>query len=67
MKKMVSFSVAMVWLICLSLLIPAAGAQEASTVQIVAAAICKDVVGKRWRSERNFRIRFLGCIALQKW
>jgi Protein of unknown function (DUF2914) len=44
MKKMVSFSVAMVWLICLSLLIPAAGAQEASTVQIVAAAICKDVV-----------------------
>jgi hypothetical protein len=44
MKKMVSFSGVMVLLISLCLLIPAAGAQEASKVQIVAAAICKDVV-----------------------
>jgi hypothetical protein len=44
MKKMVSLSGAMVWLICLSLLIPTAGAQQANKVQVVAAAICKDVV-----------------------
>ncbi|MDH3800438.1 MAG: DUF2914 domain-containing protein [Desulfobacterales bacterium] len=44
MKKMVSFSGVMVCLISLSLLIPAAGAQQANKVQVVAAAICKDVV-----------------------
>ena len=44
MKTMVTFSGVMIWLLSLCLLIPAAGAQEASTVQIVAAAICKDVV-----------------------
>lgn len=44
MKKMVSFSGLMVCLISLSLLIPAAGAQQANKVQVVAAAICKDVV-----------------------
>jgi len=44
MKKMVSFSGVMVWLVSLCLLIPAAGAQEANKVQVVAAAICKDVV-----------------------
>jgi len=43
MKKMVSFSGVMVCLISLCLLIPAAGAQ-ANKVQVVAAAICKDVV-----------------------
>ena len=46
MKKMVSFSVVMVCLITLCLLIPAAGAQEASKVQVVAAAICKNVVDR---------------------
>ncbi len=44
MKKMVSFSGVMVCLISLSLLIPAAGAQQANKVQVVDAAICKDVV-----------------------
>ena len=44
MKKMVSFSGVMVCLISLCLLIPAAGAQQANKVQVVAAAICKDVV-----------------------
>jgi hypothetical protein len=46
MKKKASFSGVIVWLISLCLLIPAAGAQEANTVQIVAAAICKDVVDR---------------------
>jgi hypothetical protein len=46
MKKKVSYSGVIVWLISLCLLIPAAGAQEANTVQIVAAAICKDVVDR---------------------
>lgn len=46
MKKMVSFSGVIVWFITLCLLIPAAGAQEANKVQIVAAAICKDVVDR---------------------
>ena len=46
MKKKAYFSGVIVWLISLCLLIPAAGAQEANTVQIVAAAICKDVVGR---------------------
>jgi hypothetical protein len=46
MKKKVSFSGVMVLLISLCLLIPAAGAQETNKVQIVAAAICKDVVDR---------------------
>ena len=46
MKKKASYSGVIVWLISLCLLIPAAGAQEANTVQIVAAAICKDVVDR---------------------
>ena len=46
MKKKVSFSGVIVWLISLCLLIPAAGAQEATKVQIVAAAICTDVVNR---------------------
>ena len=46
MKKMVSFSGVMVCLISLCLLIPAVGAQEASKVQVVAAAICKNVVDR---------------------
>jgi hypothetical protein len=46
MKKKVSFSGVMVWLVSLCLLIPAAWAQEANKVQIVAAAICKDVVDR---------------------
>jgi hypothetical protein len=44
MKKKVSFSGVIVWLVSLCLMIPAAWAQEANKVQIVAAAICKDVV-----------------------
>ena len=44
MKKIVSFSGVLACLISLCLLIPAAGAQEASKIQVVAAAICKDVV-----------------------
>jgi len=44
MKKIVSFSGVMVCLISLCLLIPAAGAQQANKIQVVAAAICKDVV-----------------------
>jgi hypothetical protein len=44
MKKKVSFSGVIVLLVSLCLLIPAAWAQEANKVQIVAAAICKDVV-----------------------
>ena len=44
MKKMVSFSGVMVCLISLCLLVPTVGAQEVNKVQIVAAAICKDVV-----------------------
>ena len=44
MKKMVSITGVIVALISLCLLIPAAGAQEGNKVQIVAAAICKDVV-----------------------
>ena len=46
MKKMVSFSGVMVWLISLCLLVPAAGAQEAGKVQVVAAAICQNVVDR---------------------
>ena len=46
MKKKASYSGVIVWLISLCLLIPAAGAQEANTVQIVATAICKDVVDR---------------------
>ena len=44
MKKMVSFCGVIACLVSLCLLIPAAGAQEGNKVQIVAAAICKDVV-----------------------
>ncbi|MEJ2727833.1 MAG: DUF2914 domain-containing protein [Deltaproteobacteria bacterium] len=46
MKKMGLFSGVIVWIIFLCLLIPAAGAQEANKVQIVAAAICRDVVDR---------------------
>jgi hypothetical protein len=46
MKKKASFSGVMVLLISLCLLIPAAGAQDTNKVQIVAAAICKDVVNR---------------------
>ncbi len=44
MKTMVSFSGVMVWLLSLCLLIPSAAAQEAKMVQVVAAAVSKDVV-----------------------
>ncbi len=46
MKTMVSFLNVMVVLISLCLLIPAAGAQEANKVQVVAAALGKDVVDR---------------------
>ena len=44
MKNMVSFSSVIVVMISLFLLIPAAGAQEAVKLEVVAAAICKDVI-----------------------
>jgi hypothetical protein len=47
MKKKASFSGVIVWLVSLCLLIPAAGAQETNKVQIVAAAICEDVVDRQ--------------------
>jgi hypothetical protein len=47
MKKKASFSGVIVWLVSLCLLIPAAGAQETNKVQIVAAAICNDVVDRQ--------------------
>ena len=43
MKKMVSFSGVIACLVSLCPLIPAAGAQQGNQVQIVAAAICKNV------------------------
>jgi hypothetical protein len=43
---MYSFSGGIVVLICLCLLIPAVGAQESNQVEVVAAAICKDVVAR---------------------
>jgi hypothetical protein len=46
MKKKASFSGVIMWLVSLCLLIPTAGAQDANKVQIVAAAICKDVVDR---------------------
>ncbi|MCK4986869.1 MAG: hypothetical protein KAS40_15170, partial [Desulfobacterales bacterium] len=46
MKTTVSFLSVMVVFISLCLLIPAAGAQEANKVQVVAAALCKDVVDR---------------------
>ena len=46
MKTMFSFSGGIVVLICLCLLIPAVGAQESNQVEVVAAAICKDVVAR---------------------
>lgn len=46
MKTMVTFSGVMIWLLSLCLLIPAAAAQEAKTVEVAAAAICKDVVDR---------------------
>ena len=44
MKAMFSFSGGIVVLICLCLLIPAVGAQEADKLEVVAAAISKNVV-----------------------
>jgi len=46
MKAMVSFSGIMAALIILCLLAPAATPQETKTVQVVAAAVCKDVVDR---------------------
>jgi hypothetical protein len=46
MKAMFSFSGGIVVLICLCLLIPAAGVQALNTVEVVAAAICKNVVDR---------------------
>ena len=44
MKAKFSFSGSVAVLICLCLLIPAAGAQESNKIEVVAAAICKNVV-----------------------
>lgn len=46
MKAMFSISGGIVVLISLCLLIPAVGAQESSKVEVVAAAICKNVVAR---------------------
>jgi hypothetical protein len=46
MKKKGLFSGVIVWIIFLCLLVPAAGAQQENKVQIVAAAICRDVVDR---------------------
>ena len=46
MKAMFSFSGGIVILISLCLLIPAVGAQESSKLEVVAAAISKNVVGR---------------------
>ena len=43
MKTKVSFSVVVIWLMCLSLLIPAAGAQQTDKLDVEAAAICERV------------------------
>ena len=46
MKAMFSFSGVIVVLICLCLWVPAAGAQESNTLEVVAAAIAKNVVDR---------------------
>ncbi|MGD8942463.1 MAG: DUF2914 domain-containing protein [Desulfobacterales bacterium] len=43
MKTKVSFSSVVIWLMCLFLLIPAAGAQQTDKLDVVAAAICEGV------------------------
>ncbi len=43
MKSKVSFSSVVIWLMCLSLLIPAAGAQQTDKLDVEAAAICEGV------------------------
>ncbi|MBW2515639.1 MAG: hypothetical protein JRE88_02540, partial [Deltaproteobacteria bacterium] len=43
MKTKLSFSVVVIWLMCLSLLIPAAGAQQTDKLDVEAAAICERV------------------------
>ncbi|MBT8363506.1 MAG: DUF2914 domain-containing protein [Deltaproteobacteria bacterium] len=43
MKTKVSFSSVVIWLMCLSLLIPAAGAQQTDKLDVEAAAICEGV------------------------
>lgn len=43
MKTKVSFSSVVIWLMCLSLLIPAAGAQQTDKLDVEAAAICESV------------------------
>ena len=43
MKRKVSFSSVVIWLMCLSLLIPAAGAQQTDKLDVEAAAICEGV------------------------
>jgi hypothetical protein len=46
MKAMFSFSGGVVILISLCLLIPAVSAQDSNKIEVVAAAICKNVVGR---------------------
>ena len=43
MKTKVSFSSVVIWLMCVSFLIPAASAQQADKLDVVAAAICESV------------------------
>lgn len=43
MKTKVSFSSVVIWLMCMSLLIPAVGAQQTRTIDVAAAAICEGV------------------------
>ena len=46
MKAMISFPSGIVFLISLCLLIPAVGAQESGKLEVVAAAICKNIVDR---------------------
>lgn len=46
MKNMVSLSSVIVLMISVFLLVPAAGAQEAGKLEVVASAICQDVIDR---------------------
>ena len=43
MKIRVSFTSVVIWLICVSFLIPTAGAQQTANLDVIAAAICENV------------------------
>ena len=59
MKTRVSFSSVVIWLVCVSFLIPAAGAQQTDKLDVVAAAICEKVED---REAVNVGTRFTNSI-----